>query len=644
MMKFLKTAAVLLIAVLMLGGLAACERETVSDGGESQIGSGEVSEMFVPNEEASVFWKDEYAGGGFDGPDDLGGAEYFKNGLSVESLEDATADDDARLLFRGADSTRAVVQAEGYALTLPGTGVSADFELGALRSKYYGDDYVVTVTHETQNPYGNDPNGWNIYLTEWLNIRIDDVGFLSANKLRRTRAAATYTDWLDGYEVMVYNNEIRDSEGIEYPFYDIAVIREVDEYVEFYLVVMKSTEKDLDRFDEVIKSFTRLEPTGTPRSDEHAIELKVPEYWSDETKAYYELLTGSDSVRWGMFTGSMPEDGAANYQQMFDRISSEQARLEEAFDYDLDILPTYTHIGWGDQLTGFPLEMANALAGGNGFNGKPVLQFTYQFTTLNNTGLNGYTPMFDVLRGEYDEHFRSIARDIKAYGKPVLFRLNNEMNTDWTSYCGIVTLLDPDIFIETWERLYDIFREEGVDNCIWIWNPIAVSCPYSNWGEALNYLPGPEYVQALGLTNYEMNNGDGLSSFADMYTLVYNNSMPWFDNYPWIISEFACGAGGEKLYDWGVGGYVDTVLDRNQSRQATWVREMFKAFNDTQNEQYFYASHIKAAVWFSTNDYATVDGKNYITNKLELTSNLAQTLEEFRKGLAESKLKENKES
>ncbi len=85
-MKFLKTAAVLLIAVLMLGGLAACERETVSDGGESQIGSGEVSEMFVPNEEASVFWKDEYAGGGFDGPDDLGIRYSYNQEKSVAIL------------------------------------------------------------------------------------------------------------------------------------------------------------------------------------------------------------------------------------------------------------------------------------------------------------------------------------------------------------------------------------------------------------------------------------------------------------------------------------------------------------------------------------------------------------------------------
>ena len=98
-----------------------------------------------------------------------------------------------------------------------------------------------------------------------------------------------------------------------------------------------------------------------------------------------------------------------------------------------DSFPTYLHLGYMDKMLYFPMELATEFAGGNGFNGKPVLQLSYQFTTTNNTGLEGKTPIYDILRGVYDEHFRELARDIRTYGKPVLFRLNNEMNTDWTS-------------------------------------------------------------------------------------------------------------------------------------------------------------------------------------------------------------------
>ena len=170
----------------------------------------------------------------------------------------------------------------------------------------------------------------------------------------------------------------------------------------------------------------------------------------------------------------MVDNTQNDYDYQYSRIQSEKNRLEEALDYQYGIMPTYTHIAYGSNYHYFPSEMAKEFAGGNGFNNKPVLQFTYQFTTLNNTNLDGYTPMFDILRGTYDEHFHKLAKAIKEYEHPVLFRLNNEMNTDWTSYAGIVTLLDPDIFIETWKRLYNIFLEEGVDNTIWIFNPIAI--------------------------------------------------------------------------------------------------------------------------------------------------------------------------
>jgi hypothetical protein len=267
---------------------------------------------------------------------------------------------------------------------------------------------------------------------------------------------------------------------------------------------------------------------------------------------------------------------------------------------------TYLHVGWYDEKTHLDEKLIQREAGGNGFNGKPVLNLTYQFTVTNN-GLGGVTPMYDIMRGKYDFHFKKLARDIKAYGKPVLFRLNNEMNTDWTSYCGMQTLNDPDIFIDTWRRLYDIFKEEGVDNCIWIWNPIstgmtikATGCPYSNWGDQLCYWPGSDYVQMLGLTFYQMNNDSQIESFKDMYTKLYKTNTPYFDNFPAIIGEFACGAGGEVVYDWGKGGYVPVPdLETKKQWQADWIKGMFECFMKNQEPGYEFAKNIKAATWFS---------------------------------------------
>ena len=61
-----------------------------------------------------------------------------------------------------------------------------------------------------------------------------------------------------------------------------------------------------------------------------------------------------------------------------------------------------------------------------------------------------------------------MAKQIAQYGEPILFRLNNEMNSDWTCWSAVNAMLDPEIFTETWIRMHDIFEEEGANaNCIW---------------------------------------------------------------------------------------------------------------------------------------------------------------------------------
>ena len=193
------------------------------------------------------------------------------------------------------------------------------------------------------------------------------------------------------------------------------------------------------------------------------------------------------------------------------------------------------------------------------------------------------------------------------------------MNTDWTSYCGMMTLCDPEIFILTWRYLYDIFESEGVDNCIWIFNPNAVSCPYSRWGEDLAYYPGDAYVQALGVTNYEMGNNVPFESFWDRYTLVYNTNKELFSQMPWIISEFACGSGGATTGE----------EMRNGHYQAEWVRGMFQDFLNYDSNPYLHP--LKGGVWFNCNDYAG----EQTTNFLRLDPALTETLDAFRWGFKE---------
>ena len=538
---------------------------------------------------------------------------------------------DNKKIYHTVTSQRIINYARGYKIDVP-MDWEEDYTLGALRSRYTNSHFSLTLTREDRNPYGNTASSWETYRTEWLDRYINDSTYLSNNGMKYQRTPVVSTTMLDGYEVRTYDIEFSNKANLDMPYYSIAVIRKPKEYTVFYLMILKADVPTTSVVDRLVRSFERVTMQGTPVNAQGQYETTIPSNWNAETKAYYEKLMSQQETDFGFFSASMVPRSDSTYSSQRSKIQSEYNRLSTATGYDYAIMPTYTHLKYGSSYNNFPTDMANEFAGGNGFNGKPVLQFTYQFTANNNGSMYATNPVFDVLRGSHDAQFRKLAKEIKAYGKPVLFRLNNEMNTDWTSYCGIVSLLDTDVFVESWQRMYDIFREEGVDNCIWIFNPVTPSTPYCAWGEALCYMPGADYVQVLGLTNYEMGNDSKLTSFQTRYTECYEAFKDYFIDYPWILSEFAAGAGGEMKYDWNLDDWVSTTKGRNASKQAAWVRDMFTCLNN--KDEYEFCRNIVGAVWFSVNDSTEINGKSYVLNYLALDSGLTDTLKAFKDGFA----------
>ena len=563
----------------------------------------------------------------------LTGMELYENGYPTKATTVGAAAD-TKKIYRTVQEQRVINYPDGYRIDLP-TGWQPDYSLSALRSRYTSANSVLTVSKESTS-YANTEERWETYLTEWINRYIGDELYLANNYIRYTRTPVVSQTMLESYTVMTYDMAIDWQGKIEMPHYSIAIIRESYTYDTFYLMVLKSTAPTEGAIDRIIRSFAEVTVRGSALNTQGQYARVEPSLWNEETRAYYNKLVTQDSTDWGFFSYSMLEETNENYDTQYEKIQSERSRLESSMNMTYDILPTYTHLSYGSNLNPFPLKMATELAGGNGFNGKPVLQYTYQYTMTNNQKLDGPTPVFNVLRGDYDNHFRQLARDIKAYGKPVLFRLNNEMNTDWTSYCGLVSLLDPDIYVMGWQRLYDIFEEEGVDNCIWIFNPFTPTYPPASWNDPLCYMPGETYVQMLGLTDYEMGNDATIPSFQQVYTDVYEQNKDYFINYPWIISEFACGAGGERQFDWSSDSWQPTTLGRNKYAQYNWITAMFTCLNNRQSSYYNYdfCKNIKGAVWFNCNDYTTIDGTDYIVNYLKIESDSTWAISAFKNGFA----------
>ena len=585
---------------------------------------------------------------------DVHEVKIFQDGGYTERAA-FTKENDLKVELYGANAVRMVNVSAGFAYSLPCTKCTVDYTLAKCRTQVAFGGGVLTASFESSNPYLDRSEPWYIYCYEWLIMHVNSDEFIENNKLRRLNGTKPYEftkehpfgdlTVKEGYDVYRFDVLIEDNAKIERPYYHIAIIREISDMKNFAMFVLKSDCDMSAAMDAIVQSYSRLPAYGVQKNYFSAgAPLEDPD-WSEETKNYFRLLGNSQTVHWGVFSYSMPgcsdelNPGDEGYDLYLGKSRRMQSEIERVWNYQYDVYPTYTHIGRGknaDDFAGhyFPLAMARELAGGNGFNGKPVLQFTYQFTLDNNIVAGNSTPMFDILRGKYESHFRRLARDIKEYGYPVLFRLNNEMNTDWTSYCGMMTLLDPDIFLMTWRYLYRIFREEGVTNAIWIWNPIARSCPYSSWGEDLCYFPGSEYAQLLGGTSYEMNNytkeeaAEKIVSFQTHYSVLYEKNEVSFPQWNMVLSEFACGSGGNSSGE----------LGRNGDVQAQWVNDMFVCLNAEHAPDW--VKQIKGAVWFNCNDC----NGDLIYNRLRFCdpdnqdcSDLVATADAFRRGFAARK-------
>lgn len=575
-------------------------------------------------------FKEEYADPSNDvNAQSIVGANLFQNGVYRAKDVALKNQDDVKLEFYTESHVRYADLSSGYAITLPlSSKFSADFTLARNSMKFVSSNEIVKTSYEEVRPYAKTAQGYNTYMNEWFATYISKQAYIDENDFEYFLPTESKKKTiLSGFEVTSYHILIHNAGLIAYPYYNIAIIKKNGSYAGFFFVMVKSKTPDQSIFDSVVASYAKLDKQGEAKNY-LAKQKAIPNpKWNDDTKAYYQSLRNKTVPDFGFFIESFNNTEEDSYQDTLDFINSELDWMEspDYLGHDNEILATYMHICWYDVDHRFPLTMAKELAGGNGNNGKKVMEFSYQYTTNNNlvnkdlaTGFR--SPLVDVLRGVYDAKLHELAKDIKSYGSPVLFRLNNEMNTDWTSYCGIFNLLDPDLFVESWKYLYDIFEEEGVDNCIWIWNPFDDSYPTSYWGDFLSYYPGDTYVQSIGLTSYEFNNHvdgevDQRRGFKDRFQNLYDLNSEFFLDLPWTVGEFACGAGGETSGE----------LGRNEEFQAEFVKDMFEAFAKKED----YVKNIKAMIWFSKND---TDAERSVINYLKIDKGLTNTIKSFREG------------
>jgi hypothetical protein len=103
--------------------------------------------------------------------------------------------------------------------------------------------------------------------------------------------------------------------------------------------------------------------------------------------------------------------------------------------------------------------------------------------------------------GAHDATIRKTAEAMKAFGQEFFMRYCWEMDGD-KRYAEVGT---PEDFVQSWIRIYDIFKEVGADNVVWVWCGNANTFKNKNQHTlkyAWDYYPGDEYVDWVSADGY----------------------------------------------------------------------------------------------------------------------------------------------
>ncbi len=577
-----RTVSVLAILAMMLGVFTACDK-TGNDKTDGTLDNGNVitvteegTEKDLTAVRENLIKQAEIKGFG-----DIDKMEFYENGVRTAGDQYVLVKDNKKLYYSG-DTKRVVNYTDGYILDMPADW-TPDFSVSSARCEYKNDDVTLIVSDETDSIgiYGSTEEA----LAAMFRFIGTDT-YRSKNRVEKlAEETVAFNEDFSAYILRLHLTDCL--EGTK-SYYTYAVF-----YNELKITYMMFKCVDDRDFKDVYNTYQSIYEKGAP-IDTLAYPEGGSDSWNDDTKALYDRIMNTEHVIWGMVNGNIEQHP----------LKRQYPILEKQLEHKFEVVTSYT-----DQMSfDFDVEAANEI-----YDDGRIIQFTYHFAyDYGNSNTMGNTSsMIDVYRGECDDYLRKFAKSVVELGKPMLFRLNNEMNSDWTTWSATNAMNDTEIFVETWKRMYNILEEEGANEyLIWIWNPQGRSTgPMFNWNDLRMYFPGAKYVHMLGLTGYNFGDDYQWTSFGDMYQALSDYYTPYFGDWGWILSEFGCSDSSEK--------------EENENRKADWITEMFDCFEQNR------FPNIKSAVWFNGNDY---DGSGNITHEIALGRDAASR-EAFKEGL-----------
>lgn len=493
-----------------------------------------------------------------------GSTVYFLNGVQ-QSENTAQPDDDLKMIEnQGGYFSQFTDYPAGYSLLVPGH-MNADLSMAAVRMLFsddstqleiYYDDLAATVSSSADYVYyGNHQllasKHHTILRDEWTEINGCRAHIIEWSRLKLARVDNDKNHYVSA-EIIKNDTEV-------------------------YTLLIKSAQPAADAMD-IIGSFRLTGKTGTARN--YSNNRPAHPNLNAETAAFAKQFFAPDSsLTWGIFEPSAPET------------MSYLHALENKLEHKFPLLLRYQGLDEPVPVRG----LQKAYEAGRYVELTLQTTHTEQVNPFVHSGEQNNGIMYAILDGRYDDYLHSYAKALKAFGHPVLFRLNNEMNGDWCWYSAYYAGKDTDIYKAVWKYIHAIFAANGTDNVLWVWNPHDLSRPDFKWNHYLMYYPGDEYVDIIGLTGYNTGTyfpGERWREFGEIYAPLYAEYTAAFAK-PFMITEFGSNS---------VGG-----------NKPAWLQSMFGQIGQFPN--------IKAAIWWNGTDYDQQGnpGRIYLLDESETT-------------------------
>lgn len=195
---------------------------------------------------------------------------------------------------------------------------------------------------------------------------------------------------------------------------------------------------------------------------------------------------------------------------------------------------------------------------------------------FNAAELNAYTsldvvPMLSINNppGLYDRHIalgavdsalHMYAKAAAAWGKPLFWRIDWEMNGNWYLQHSVGKYNTSQDYIHMWQHIVTIFRQEGANNVKFVYSPNTL-CAHACIDFGLMY-PGNAYVDWVALDGYNwgtFRKDSSWESFKDIFGKSYARMLQVAPDKPMMIAETASAEQGGDKAAWITSAFIEKI-------------------------------------------------------------------------------------